>query len=455
MNAVRILALGCFWWLACGDDVLPDDVGRDGDCFSRVETRGACQRDSDCGGAVCARVGSDEDDVAVTLECSAAGPAGTRCASGDECAHGLCTAASVCVEPCAEDGDCADRCADVWVHAGDDAMQRARACVARVALPEGATFERASLPVSRDVPLGGAGLHVVIPCGPMDARRLLTGERVLFDRDTQIVGSPAPLAPFFSVGGSTLAIALPSGPTYEPAATHSLVVAEAVAAERFDLSGPGGTVLDLDVFFVGVGLEPEGERGPAMLASALDRVDALYAPAGIRIGRVRQHRVVGAIAGRLAVLEGERGRLAEQGELFGLTASLSEPSIALFLVRDLDYFLALSGGIPGPLGVPGTGTSGVVVGIDALDGELGRILAHELGHHLGLFHLVELDGTVLEPLPDTPECPVTADMNGDGVLQASECATDGATNLMFWSMGGEVLTGDQSAVLRRAVVLRP
>jgi hypothetical protein len=61
---------------------------------------------------------------------------------------------------------------------------------------------------------------------------------------------------------------------------------------------------------------------------------------------------------------------------------------------------------------------------------------------------------VYDGLPDTPECRLDRDLDGDG-LQPQECADAGADNLMFWATtNGTVLTGQQRALLRSAVVLQ-
>jgi len=89
------------------------------------------------------------------------------------------------------------------------------------------------------------------------------------------------------------------------------------------------------------------------------------------------------------------------------------------------------------------------VGVD-----LGRVLAHEAGHFFGLIHTSEADGLVVEPLPDTPECPVDRDSDGDGFLLPAECAGAGADNLMFWAASGDSMSADQAAVVRTSPALR-
>ena len=86
--------------------------------------------------------------------------------------------------------------------------------------------------------------------------------------------------------------------------------------------------------------------------------------------------------------------------------------------------------------------------------KLGHTLAHEIAHHLGLFHTSERDGTVLEPLGDTGECRIEQDANRDGTLQASECTGNGADNLMFWDGSGSKLSSEQVQVMQRALILR-
>lgn len=66
-------------------------------------------------------------------------------------------------------------------------------------------------------------------------------------------------------------------------------------------------------------------------------------------------------------------------------------------------------------------------------GYLGRLIAHELGHYLGLYHSVEEDGTV-DRLDDT-----------------------GADNVMFWrpaSVASPAFSTSQFRVMRRHPAVR-
>ncbi len=105
----------------------------------------------------------------------------------------------------------------------------------------------------------------------------------------------------------------------------------------------------------------------------------------------------------------------------------------------------------------GTAGSGIAIATDMMADDatmLGRTLAHEIGHYLGLFHTSEADGSVLEALQDTPECRIERDTDHNG-LSVQDCAGFGADNLMFWAKTtGTTLTPDQQAILRAALILR-
>jgi hypothetical protein len=79
-------------------------------------------------------------------------------------------------------------------------------------------------------------------------------------------------------------------------------------------------------------------------------------------------------------------------------------------------------------------------------------MAHEAGHFLGLYHTGERDGRSFDPLLDTPECPASADTNGDKLVSGQECTGKGNDNLMFWTTAPvpqRRLTADQRFVLLR------
>ena len=79
---------------------------------------------------------------------------------------------------------------------------------------------------------------------------------------------------------------------------------------------------------------------------------------------------------------------------------------------------------------------------------MGRVIAHEAGHYLGLFHTTEVGGEAADPMPDTAQCPARRWDRPDGCPDA--------LNLMFplAGLGSDVLTAGQADVLHANPLVR-
>jgi len=505
-NAARTLGLVLMAWLAagCSDEPTPPDDER------------PCTRAADCEGGVCAPdpAGPHEDLAPLELACAepADGAApGEPCEAAGDCANGLCLLAGACADACAADADCGDRerCQDAFARTGDDALQPLTACVSRVDLPGDAEVDvevrEAALSGGSDavelagdqapalfvlehlddaywpdpeLPDGGGVRTCRPPLCPDSLRTLGASPVTLWDSSADSSTTPA-LNPV-SVGAHVLVptVWLPNGSAPLPGndGLELSVTSELPGDLRVTrLSrAPGsrsGGGLDLNVFYVGaLDWVPTGSRGPPELEQALDEVDRIFDQAGLFVREVRQIAVVGALPQTgttfpdgdpkqgFQFLQGRFGVLAELPALFELSAGAANTAVNLFFVADIESSTGelegLSGGIPGPFGMHGTGSSGIVFAADMMQGDpdtMGRTLAHELAHFLGLFHISEADGSAHDPLDDTAEC---RDLNGDGVAAPGECGDGAADNLMFWAKAeGTALSAEQIRVLQQALVL--
>jgi hypothetical protein len=483
---------------ACGDNAPAGPLGE------------PCTSDAECAALHCIAAAGDApvDLDPLALECGELtgriDDDAHACDAAQDCARGICLLAGACARSCSKDADCDDdqRCASVFARASDDALQSLDACVALSDLPERAqadselrpkAIEPGSNELALDVKEREQPTFIVldhadadwpgVECRPpLCLQSLRTRDddaRTLFDAAADYAELAPPVVPVASGDHiSPLVLQLPGRD--QAGFSAAGYVAELNAEQAGDLritraSGPGGQQLDLNLFYVGaLGFSPTGDRGPPALADALDVVDEILSQADIYVGDVRQIAVRGALPMRgtyfdrgdaaqgFALLHVRFGSYVELPGLFQLSAGAANSAINLFLLDDIEPLMAdrepeaEAGGIPGPPAMHGTSGSGIAVATAMMVADpksFGRTLAHEIGHYLGLFHVSEADGSVLDNLDDTAECRSAQDSERNG-LDRADCEGHGADNLMFWAKtSGTVLSERQRAVLRANPIL--
>jgi hypothetical protein len=462
------------------------DAGRDGGPDTEPDAGPVtpCASDSDCASGVCRARRSfiPADLEPLPLACGEVDPSraevGRPCGIRGECDRGICTVSGACVMPCSSTADCpgAERCVEVWVQTSGAAMQPLEACAPVVAAPDDVRVvgpepgPRLPGEVTADDMLPGLTPSTLVVWTAQDGATPILQEirdaagAVVFDGFS---GGPDAPAPRWGLSVATVSDAVtllfPNGPN-TPSLPSGFTVAlnsfEPSATERIVLQRGGeGAVIDLDAYLVGGGgWATSGGAVPRPLARAIDDANEVLAQVGLSIGEVRVHSIVGRLRRDFEVLEGSSGRLSVPSELapmYRLTAGARRPSVHVFFVRMIDGAAGIASGIPGPHAVPGTGASGVAIAVDVIpEALLGLVMVHEVGHYMGLFHTSELDGTVNDPLPDTGECRIDRDLDGDGLLVRDECRGTGAGNVMFWAGEAPALSAQQGTIMRRALFVR-
>ena len=181
-----------------------------------------------------------------------------------------------------------------------------------------------------------------------------------------------------------------------------------------------GTVIDLNIHLVGVqGVNAASAPNDVNMQESLTAFSAIYAAAGLTIGKITYTDITGTAETRFSVVRSE----ADLSELVALSKPVGPTvddalTMNVFFVRSfaLGDAIGISLGLPGPAGLHGTAGSGVAFTTEFLgqqvQGQNGavngndltaQVLAHEIGHYLGLFHTTEQSGQH-DPLDDTPEC---------------------------------------------------
>lgn len=231
------------------------------------------------------------------------------------------------------------------------------------------------------------------------------------------------------------------------------------AVHRIDEAGSDATVY-VNLVFVGPeGLDACTASNDEGFQSALEQFEAEWASAGLT--PVYNYLDFDGDKGKYGVVEIDSNDYSEFNDLLRTTAPANERTVTFFFVEEIVDLgnggvtvLGLSAGPPGVPATNGTSKSGLVISaidFDSAPTDIGKIMAHEGGHFLGLFHTTEKDGSRHDILSDTPECPPSADANDGGTLSVSECAGQGGENVMFWTLteGTASFSGDQGWVVRR------
>lgn len=195
-----------------------------------------------------------------------------------------------------------------------------------------------------------------------------------------------------------------------------------VVAKRLPVA-PADGILDINFYFTGArGWTAESAPTDEAFQSLLDEVGAIYEQANLTLGTITYND----IPEEYGVLE--NALLGDDiEELFALSAGAPRDAINVFMIEEifiaseaagnqLGIILGISGGIPGPPYV-GSKRSGVVIssnGDPRAPVATSSIIAHEVGHHLGLFHTSEAQPGMHDPIGDTPENDTSMLMHANG-----------------------------------------
>jgi hypothetical protein len=270
---------------------------------------------------------------------------------------------------------------------------------------------------------------------------------------------------------------------------------------------PAHGQVDVTLYLVPGAITPSLSAATAATDADLQRMvrslRALLAQAALALGTVSYVDVSGDAAARVAagLHVGDGTVCSDLHQLLATAQAGRQVNVFLvpgFVSSDVSQgasIAGLDGAVPGPAtfaptlegGVAvsaanlraGRGNCGAALALDCAPDANGNVtccgadltayvVAHELGHFFGLYHVTERDGATFEPLADTPTCPcrlcapdptkcadatpAPASPHGMGVLECEAGPTcGGGDNLMFWLIGKGstgTLTPEQSSVIR-------
>lgn len=178
-------------------------------------------------------------------------------------------------------------------------------------------------------------------------------------------------------------------------------------------SVPERGILDINFHFTGAaGLTAASAPEDPDFQASLEELQQLYATAGIELGTVTYTD----IPSEFRIIESVVVPKSDLQEMFALSRDQPRPALNVFIVEELlsgignfGVLLGVSGGIPGPP-MAATLRSGVAIATKRspeVQTAMFKVLGHEMGHHLGLFHTSEQNlgfGPVIhDPIGDTAE----------------------------------------------------
>lgn len=423
-----------------GDGDCCTDICHDGTCSAPCAREGACAA---LDGLACRlEVAIDQNEVPETVaswclpENEGGAETGEACEDSARCRTGICHLGA-CAEVCDGDETCGGElaggfvCAEVAAYEGGAhvfpdgcPLSFSEAATARLCLPRRGLLVRSLGPieddaaVAIDAPAEAASWMLVAEgatdsivgfdtlSGPgwsdlynsPDTYEELTEQAVWYYPDVTISSMLVPNTPDMDyVPGTHCAFVRSSDSDVDPEVTTLVKM------------GPDGDVreglLDLNFYFMnleGLGCDV-GDLGAStapthdVMAWAMDGVVEIFGQVDVEIGALTYHDRTD-YPDLDVVTAGDRDQL---NALFALGTDSEGYSVDVFFVRTITDALGVAGGIPGPPGRHGLPHAGVAVSMDsACYFSLPNVIAHEVGHLLGLFHTIEQTGT-LDNIEDT------------------------------------------------------